>query len=78
MFLNDVAWSETASHHLTEKGNSENAESKEVPTIQLYFLMLRILSWNLLSSYIYISTGKHKTKSVLKVETTYWIWPSSV
>lgn len=44
MFLNDVAWSETASHHLTEKGNSENAESKEVPTIQLYFLMLRILS----------------------------------
>lgn len=62
MFLNDVAWGETASHHLTEKGNRENAESKEVPTIQLYFLMLRILSWNLLFSYIYISTGKHKTK----------------
>lgn len=28
MFLNDVAWGETASHHLTEKRNRENAELK--------------------------------------------------
>lgn len=78
MLLNAVVWGETASPHLREKRNRENAEFRAAPTIQLHFLMLRLLSWNLLFSYICTSTSGYKIKSVLKVETIYYIWPNSV
>lgn len=61
MFLKDVVLDETVTT-IMKREQRKHSELKEVATTEIQFLMLVLLSRNLLFSCNYISISKHKIK----------------